>query len=78
MAYLNHPVWQRTQLSVILSTLKRFLLIRRVERIDQNKLVKRAMFFKVYLTNPSMWAALFGQLKPDSAAIGAMTETVIF
>ncbi len=68
------------------NTIKRYLeyleaafLIRRIERIDQNaKRFKRAMFFKVYLTNPSMWAALFGQLKPDSAAIGAMTETVIF
>lgn len=68
------------------NTIKRYLeyleaafLIRRIEQIDQNaKRFKRAMFFKVYLTNPSMWAALFGQLKPDSATIGAMTETVIF
>jgi uncharacterized protein len=36
------------------------------------------MCFKVYLTNPSMRAALFGQLKIDFEAMGAMTETAIF
>lgn len=68
------------------NTIKRYLeyleaafLIRRVERIDQNaKRFKRAMCFKVYLTNPSMRAALFGQLTADSEAMGAMTETAIF
>lgn len=68
------------------NTIKRYLeyfeaafLIRRVERIDQNaKRFKRAMYFKVYLTNPSMRAALFGQLQIDSPAMGAMTETAIF
>ncbi|MEI6444638.1 MAG: ATP-binding protein [Nostocales cyanobacterium ELA583] len=68
------------------NTIKRYLeyleaafLIRRVERIDQNaKRFKRAMCFKVYLTNPSMRAALFGQLNADSEAMGAMTETAIF
>ncbi|MBW4481360.1 MAG: ATP-binding protein [Tildeniella torsiva UHER 1998/13D] len=68
------------------NTIKRYLeyleaafLIRRVERIDQNaKRFKRAVCFKVYLTNPSMRAALFGQLDASSKAIGAMTETAIF
>jgi len=68
------------------NTIKRYLeyleaafLIRRVERIDQNaKRFKRAMCFKVYLTNPSMRAALFGQLDAKAAAMGAMTETAIF
>lgn len=68
------------------NTIKRYLeyleaafLIRRVERIDQNaKRFKRAVCFKVYLTNPSMRAALFGQLDANSKAIGAMTETAIF
>ncbi len=68
------------------NTIKRYLeyleaafLIRRVERIDQNaKRFKRAVCFKVYLTNPSMRAALFGQLETDSKAMGAMTETAIF
>jgi uncharacterized protein len=68
------------------NTIKRYLeyleaafLIRRVERIDQNaKRFKRAMCFKVYLTNPSMRAALFGQINADSDAMGSMTETAIF
>ncbi len=68
------------------NTIKRYLeyleaafLIRRVERIDQNaKRFKRAMCFKVYLTNPSMRAALFGQLNASSEAMGALTETAIF
>lgn len=68
------------------NTIKRYLeyleaafLIRRVERIDQNsKRFKRAMCFKVYLTNPSMRAALFGQIDIDSAAMGSLTETAIY
>lgn len=68
------------------NTIRRYLeyleaafLIRRVERIDQNaKRFKRAMCFKVYLTNPSMRAALFGQLDADSPAMGALAETAIF
>lgn len=54
-------------------------LIRRVERIDQNaRRFKRAMCFKVYLTNPSMRAALFGRVTADSEAMGALTETAIY
>lgn len=68
------------------NTIKRYLeyleaafLIRRVERIDQNaKRFKRAMCFKVYLTNPSMRAALFGQIREDSPAMGSLVETAIF
>jgi predicted AAA+ superfamily ATPase len=68
------------------NTIKRYLeyleaafLIKRVERIDQNaKRFKRAMCFKVYLTNPSMRAALFGQLDSESEAMGSLTETAIF
>lgn len=68
------------------NTIKRYLeyleaafLIRRVERIDQNaKRFKRAMCFKVYLTNPSMRAALFGQIDSESEAMGPLTETAIF
>ncbi len=68
------------------NTIKRYLeyleaafLIRRVERIDQNaKRFKRAMCFKVYLTNPSMRAALFGQIDAEAKAMGALTETAIF
>lgn len=68
------------------NTIKRYLeyleaafLIRRVERIDQNaKRFKRAMCFKVYLTNPSMRSALFGQIDSESEAMGSLVETAIF
>lgn len=68
------------------NTIRRYLeyleaafLLKRVERIDNNaKRFKRAVCFKVYLTNPSMRAALFGQLEADSDAMGALTETAIF
>lgn len=68
------------------NTIKRYLeyleaafLIRRVERVDNNsKRFKRATAFKVYLTNPSMRAALFGRISPDSEHIGSLVETAIF
>lgn len=68
------------------NTIKRYLeyleaafLIRRVERVDQNaKRFKRAVNFKVYLTSPSMRAALFGQISADSDAMGSLTETAIY
>ncbi|CAB3876628.1 hypothetical protein LMG1864_03057 [Achromobacter ruhlandii] len=68
------------------NTIKRYLeyleaafLITRVERIDNNaRRFKRAVCFKVYLTNPSMRAALFGHINPESEAMGALTETAIF
>jgi uncharacterized protein len=68
------------------NTIKRYIeyleaafLIKRVERIDQNaKRFKRAVCFKVYLTNPSMRAALFGQLDMESEAMGSLAETAIF
>ena len=68
------------------NTIKRYLeyleaafLIKRVERIDNNcKRFKRANFFKIYLTNPSMRAALFGQIDPNSQHMGALTETAIY
>lgn len=68
------------------NTIKRYLeyleaafLIRRIERVDQNsKRFKRAVCFKVYLTNPSMRAALFGQVTETSEAMGQLAETAIF
>ena len=74
------------QSGVAKNTIKRYLeyleaafLIKRVERIDQTaKRFKRAVCFKVYLVNPSMRAALFGRVDPDSSAMGALTETAIF
>lgn len=68
------------------NTIKRYLeyleaafLIKRVERVDNNaKRFKRATAFKVYLTNPSMRAALFGRLAAESEQLGHLVETAIF
>lgn len=54
-------------------------LIKIVNRVDvTSKKFKRAVTFKVYLTNPSMRAALFGPVTADHEAMGALTETAIF
>ncbi len=68
------------------TTLKRYIeyleaafLVRRIYRIDDSaKRFQRATSFKVYLTNPSMRAALFGYVDENSAATGALAETAIF
>lgn len=55
-----------------------FLLIR-VRRVDERaQRFQRQRHFKVYLTNPSMRAALFGPVGPDSPALGALAETAAF
>lgn len=71
---------------VVKNTLKRYLeyleaafLIKRVYRVDQNsRHFKRVTSFKVYLTNPSMRAALFGPIDMDADSMGALTETGIY
>lgn len=68
------------------NTLKRYLeyleaafLIKRIHRVDENsKHFTRATTFKVYLTNPSMRAALFGYIGTDDGAMGALAETAIY
>lgn len=68
------------------NTLKRYIeyleaafLVKVVHRVDRSaKKFKRANFFKVYLTNPSMRAALFAPVAADDKAMGAMVETAIF
>ena len=54
-------------------------LIKIVQRVDRAaKTFKRANFFKVYLTNPSMRSALFAPLQADDDAMGSLVETAIF
>jgi len=68
------------------NTIKRYLeyleaafLIRVVHRIGRDGLrFQRANYFKVYLTNPSMRAALFSPIGADDEAMGALAETGIF
>lgn len=67
------------------NTIKRYLeyleaafLIVILHRVDQKgKLFRRANFFKVYLTNPSMRCALFEPVTSEHEAMGHLTETAI-
>lgn len=67
-------------------TIKRYLeyleaafLIVRVRRTDDNaKSFQRERKFKVYLTNPSMRAALYAPVQEGDQAMGALVETAIF
>ncbi len=68
------------------NTLKRYIeyleaafLLRKVYRIDKNgRRFKRANFFKVYLTNPSLRAALFSPVKSNDDVMGSLVETAVF
>lgn len=69
----------KTTLNRYLEYLEAAFLIKRIYRIDQNaKRFQRATSFKVYLTNPSMRAALFGNVDGEDKAIGALAETALF
>lgn len=69
------------------TTIKRYIeyleaafLLRIVHRVDRNgKRFRRANFFKVYLTNPSIRAALFSPVEPkDDDVLGFLVETAVF
>ena len=68
------------------NTIKRYIeyleaafLIRVLHRVDQSgRRFRRANFFKVYLTNPSIYGALFAPVKSDDQAMGSLVETAIF
>lgn len=68
------------------ATIKRYIeyleaafLIRTVHRVDENaKHFRKANFFKVYLTNPSMRSALFAPTKGNDDGIGALVESAVF
>lgn len=69
----------KTTLMRYLEYLEAAFLIRRVHRIDQNAHhFQRATAFKVYLTNPSMRAALFGAPAQDDQTMGALAETAMY
>lgn len=74
-----------TNSGVAKNTIARYLeyleaafLIVRLRRIDENgKTFQRMRNFKVYLTNPSMRAALYGPVDADDPAVGPLVETAI-
>jgi hypothetical protein len=67
------------------NTIRRYLeyleaafLVERLERVDHTrKRFQRKMTFKVYLTNPSIRAALFAPEPADGEGIGAVIETAV-
>jgi len=69
------------------NTIKKYLdyleaafLIRIVKRVDESgKTFKRENYFKIYVTNPSMYCALYGIIdEQDTKTMGALVETAIF
>jgi predicted AAA+ superfamily ATPase len=62
-----------------LDYLESAFLIARVRRVDENaRHFQRQRQIKVYLTNPSMRAALFGPVVDATPAMGALAETAAF
>lgn len=69
----------KNTISKYLEYLEAAFLIVRVRRVDETgRTFKRMRKFKVYLTNPSMRAALFAPVDPDAGEMGALVETAAF
>lgn len=69
----------RNTLTKYLEYLEAAFLIRRMRRVDQDAAhFKRATTFKVYLTNPTMRAALFGPVDEHHEAVGNLVESAVF
>lgn len=68
------------------NTLRKYLdylesawLIRRLHRVDKNaKRFQRAVAFKVFLTSPSWYAALFGPVSPNDKVYPRLVETAVY
>ena len=68
----------RNTLRKYLEYLEAAFLIRLVHRVDLGaRVLQRSNTDKVYLTNPSLRAALFAPLGPDDAGMGALAETAL-
>ena len=75
----KHSHIAKNTISKYLQYLEASFLIKRIYRMDNTgKHLKRARHFKVYLTNPSMYPALFGKVHESNDNIGNIVETVIF
>ncbi len=62
-----------------LEYLEAAFLIRIVHRVDDTaKRFRRANFYKIYLTNPSLRSALFSPMQATDELLGHMVETAIF
>ena len=66
----------KATLNKYLEYLEAAFLIRRSYRVDQDaRHFKRVTKFKVYLTNPSLRAALYSDMREDDRSFGALVET---
>ena len=72
---------------VSINTIKKYIeyleaafLIKSVPRInDTGKIFRRRNFFKVYLTNPSLYSAIYGPISEhDTTTLGSLVETAFF
>lgn len=78
-ALSKHSGIGKQKLQDYLEYLEAAFLIRRVHRLDDNaRRLQRARTFKIYLTNPSIRAALFGYIDANDPAIGALAETAVW
>lgn len=78
-ALSKHSNISKQRLTEYLEYLEAAFLIRRVHRVDENALrLQRARTFKVYVTNPSVRAALFGFVRGDDEAMGNLAETAVW
>ena len=61
-----------------LDYLEQAFLIRRVNRVDRNgQTFQRQVYFKVYLTSPCLYAALFAPVPPSDQFFQRLTETAL-
>jgi predicted AAA+ superfamily ATPase len=75
----KHSGVTKAKLLDYLEYLEAAFLIKRVHRIDDSaRRMQRARTFKVYLTNPSVRAALFGLVRSDDEAMGQLAETAVW
>ena len=69
----------KNTLNKYLEYLEAAFLIRQMRRVDEDVThFKRKTTFKIFLTNPTMRAALFNPLREGDAALGQQVETAIF
>ncbi len=75
----KHSQISKNTILKYLQYLEASFLIKRIDRIDNSgKHFKRARYFKTFLTNPSMYPALFGEISESSKNIGSIVETTVF
>lgn len=75
----NNSGIPKKTLQKYLAYLESAFLISIVHRIDDNaRSFKRADYFKIYMTNPSIRSAIFSPVDFSDTAMGGQTETALF